>query len=96
MPAAARVGDATSHGGVLQPAGAATTVLVGGAPAAVVGTMHACALPATPPHPVPLTPVLPPGSATVLVEGRPAARQGDLAACGAQVVAGAPTVLIGG
>jgi uncharacterized Zn-binding protein involved in type VI secretion len=70
------------------------TVLIGGQPAATVGTMHACAFPGTPPHPP--TPLVPPGCPTVLVGGRPAARLGDLAGCGAPIVAGCPTVLIGG
>lgn len=94
MPPAARAGDLTNHPGVLQAAGAVTTVLIGGMPAAVVGTVHACGMPSTPPHP--LNPVLPPGSTSVLIQGRPAARMGDATGCGAQIVAGAPTVLIGG
>jgi len=31
----------------------------------------------------------------VLIGGRPALRMGDAATCGAQIVTGAPTVLIG-
>jgi uncharacterized Zn-binding protein involved in type VI secretion len=90
--AAARVGDPTSHPGVLAPPGV-PTVLIGGAPAAVVGTVHVCSMP--PPNIHSPSPVVPPGSATVLIGGRPAARMGDLTGCGAVIVAGSPTVLIG-
>lgn len=90
MPAAARVGDTTTHGGTLVGPGVAT-VLVGGMPAAVMGDAHACVIP--PPHPS-ATP-FPAGSATVLLQGRPALRMGDPCACGAAVVVGHPTVLIG-
>ena len=91
MPApAARVGDPTGHGGALGPPGV-PTVLIGGMPAATVGTPHVCAIPLHPP-----SAVLPPGAMTVLIGGLPAARMGDLAACGAPIVMGCPTVLIGG
>jgi uncharacterized Zn-binding protein involved in type VI secretion len=33
---------------------------------------------------------------TVLIGGRPALRMGDLSGCGAPILAGAPTVQIGG
>ena len=95
MPFAARVGDPTTHGGVLTPAGAAVTVLIGGVPAAVVGTTHACPVP-PPAGPHPPAPVLPPGCPTVLIEKRPAARMGDTTGCGASIVTGCPTVRIGG
>ena len=45
MPSAARVGDLTPHPGVDHRPGV-PTVLIGGLPAAVVGDMHACSLPA--------------------------------------------------
>ena len=45
-------------------------------------------------HGKPLSPG--PGCPTVLIGGMPAARMGDLSACGAPIIAGAPTVLIGG
>jgi uncharacterized Zn-binding protein involved in type VI secretion len=67
------------------------TVLIGGLAAAVVGDNHVCAIP-TPHPPTPITK----GSATVLIGGRQAARVGDLTGCGAQIVAGMPTVEIGG
>ena len=93
MPAAARVGDPTGHPGVIGPPGV-PTVLIGGQPAATVGTPHICSFP--PPAVHPPSTILPPGCPTVLIGGMPAARMGDVAGCGAPIVFGAPTVLIGG
>ena len=102
MPPAARMGDATSHGGVIgtPPPGAAlavASVLIGDRPAAVTGSLHEC-----PPH-VELGPanvVMPsPGAALsgeVLIGGLPAARATDTTTCGATILIGAPNVLIGG
>ncbi len=64
----------------------AINVLIGGMPAAVVGDMCLCA---GPPDSIVM------GSQTVLIGGKPAARMGDQTAHGGQIVAGAPTVLIG-
>lgn len=89
MPAAARTSDPSGHSGTLGPG--EPTVLIGGRPAATVGTAHTCATPGHPP-----SPLAPPGSSSVRIGGRPAARVGDLAGCGAPIVAGCPTVLIGG
>ncbi|BCB91049.1 PAAR domain-containing protein [Phytohabitans suffuscus] len=89
MPAAARLGDATVHGGAVTGPGV-PTVLIGGMPAAVLGDIHAC--PIQPGHP-PSTPFTA-GSATVMIGGRPALRAGDPAACGASVAAGLPTVVV--
>lgn len=91
MPPAARVGDQTVHGGAVVGPGVAT-VLIGGMPAAVLGDLHACAIP--PPGHVPSTPFTS-GSSTVLVGGRPALRVSDPAGCGATAAVGAPTVMIG-
>lgn len=91
MPAAARVGDTTVHGGTVVGPGV-STVMIGGMPAAVLGDMHACVIPSPPPHP-PSTPFVA-GSATVLIQGRPALRAGDSCVCGASVAVGAPTVAI--
>jgi uncharacterized Zn-binding protein involved in type VI secretion len=63
------------------------TVLVGNMPAAVVGDMLVCVGPPD---------IIVKGSATVLIGGKPAARQGDLTAHGGVIVAGLPTVQIGG
>lgn len=97
MPPAARItdmhtcpmvnpGPAPHVGGPVIGPGA-PTVLIGGMPAARVGDIAACAGP-------PDTIVA--GSATVLIRGMPAARMGDPTAHGGVIVAGAPTVLIGG
>jgi uncharacterized Zn-binding protein involved in type VI secretion len=92
VPAAARVGDTTVHGGTVVGPGAAT-VMVAGMPAAVVGDMHACVIPSPPPHP-PATPFVV-GSTTVTIQGMPALRVGDSCGCGASVAVGAPTVMVG-
>ncbi|MEW2624682.1 PAAR domain-containing protein [Streptomyces sp. NPDC048106] len=104
MPGAARTGDPTSHGGVVAtpPPGAAATVarvLIGGRPAAVVGSLHTCPMP---PHAAlgPANVILPNPAALltgqVLIGGLPAARAGDTTACGATVQIGALNVRIGG
>ena len=93
---AARVGD--NHicpmmdgpkphvGGPILPPGT-VTVLIGGLPAATVGTPCLCVSPA--PDLIAL------GSPTVLIGGVPAARLFDLTAHGGSIVFGAGTVLIG-
>jgi len=97
MPPAARVGDMhvcpmvnpgpVPHvGGPISGPGAAT-VLIGGMPAARATDMAICSGPPD---------VLLPGSSTVLIAGMPAVRQGDSTAHGGSIVAGLPTVLIGG
>ncbi|WP_299539795.1 PAAR domain-containing protein [uncultured Streptomyces sp.] len=101
MPAAARSGDVTEHGGVIgtPPPGAVLvpTVLIGGRPAAVVGSLHACV-----PHVAlgPANVVMPNPAAVVrgpvLIGGLPAARVGDPTTCGARIRSGLMNVLIGG
>ncbi|MCL1588474.1 MAG: PAAR domain-containing protein [Actinomycetia bacterium] len=96
MPAAARVGDMHTcpqitgfipHvGGPVGPPGV-STVLIGGLPAATVGTQALCTGPSD---------SIVAGSATVLIGGAPAARQGDPTAHGGLIVAGEATVIIGG
>ena len=73
-------------GGPVMPAGC-PTVLIAGMPAARVGDMLVCTGP-------PDTIIK--GSATVLIGGMPAARMGDTTAHGGTIVAGCPTVIIGG
>jgi len=63
------------------------TVLIANLPAAVVGDMATCTGPPD---------TIAKGSATVLIGGKPAARMGDQTAHGGVIVAGCPTVLIGG
>ncbi|MFZ2407693.1 MAG: PAAR domain-containing protein [Methylobacter sp.] len=97
MPAAARISDnhvcpmanpnGSPHtGGPILPPGI-PTVLIGGQPAATVGNMCTCA---GPPDSIAM------GSTTVMIGGQPAARQGDSTAHGGSIVAGCPTVMIGG
>lgn len=96
MPPAARVNDMhvcpasngpTPHvGGPVLPPGQAT-VLIGGMPAARVGDQALCVGPPD---------VIASGSGTVLIGGMPAARLGDSTAHGGTIVAGCPTVIIGG
>lgn len=92
MPAAARVGDTSNHGGTIVGPGV-TTVLIGGKPAAVAGDMHVCSLP--PSGHQPTSSPFPAGSATVLIGGRPALRTTDACICGAMAVVGSPTVTVG-
>ena len=92
MPAAACVGDLSTHGGTITGPGS-PTVLIGGKPAAVVGDLHACVLP--PSGHQPTVSPFPMGSATVLIAGRPALRVGDACLCGASAAVGCPTVIIG-
>ncbi|WGL95040.1 PAAR domain-containing protein [Arsenophonus nasoniae] len=71
-------------GGPIIPPGV-STVLIGGLPAATLGSMLVCVGP-------PDTVVM--GSLTVLIGGRPAARLGDLCAHGGVITTGYPMVII--
>ena len=96
MPAAARVGDLHTcpmvtalvpHvGGPISPPGV-PTVLIGGMPAATVGSIAICV---GPPDSIIM------GSGTVLIGGMPAARMADSTAHGGVIAVGLPTVDIGG
>jgi uncharacterized Zn-binding protein involved in type VI secretion len=96
MPPAARVGDmhmcpmvtgVVPHvGGPILPPGV-PFVLIGGMPAATLGGMATCTGPPD---------VIVKGSATVLIKGQPAARMFDTTAHGGVIMAGCPTVIIGG
>jgi uncharacterized Zn-binding protein involved in type VI secretion len=99
MPPAARISDMHTcpmqtpgvppipHvGGPILPPGC-PTVLIGGLPAARVGDLATCV---GPPDSIII------GSATVMIGGMPAARMGDTTAHGGSIVAGCPTVIIGG
>lgn len=99
MPSAARVTDMHQcpmqtpgvppipHvGGPILPSGP-PTVLIGDLPAATVGCSCLCV---GPPDSIVK------GSSTVMIEGKPAARMGDSTAHGGSIVAGCPTVEIGG
>jgi len=81
----ARLGDISSHGGIIVTA--AERVLVEGGPAARLGDLHVCPIPF---HGI--TPICS-GADRTLIEHAPAARLGDIAACGAVIVrAGERTV----
>jgi len=99
MPAAARVSDMHQcpmqtpgvppipHvGGPILPSGP-PTVLIANMPAATVGFSCVCV---GPPDSIVK------GSTTVTINGQPAARMGDSTAHGGSIVAGCPTVQIGG
>ena len=97
MPPAARVTDnhicpmanpnGNPHtGGPIMPPGI-LTVLIGGQPAATMGSMCVCAGP-----PDGITR----GSSSVMIGGQPAARQGETTAHGGRIAGGFHTVLIGG
>ena len=96
MAAAARITDmhicplvngVVPHvGGPVLPPGAAN-VMIGGLPAATAGDMCICT---GPPDSILL------GSTTVLINNKPAARMGDSTAHGGSIIAGCPTVNIGG
>ena len=92
---AARVGDmhtcpmvtgfVSHNGGPILPPGK-PTVIIGGMPAATMGSMCTCTGP---------TDSIILGSTGVMIGGQPAARMGDKCAHGGAIVAGCPTVLIG-
>lgn len=92
MPAAARMGDTTTHGGTIVGPGVAT-VLIGGLPAAVMGDTHVCSLP--PNGHQPTASPFPSGSTSVMIGGLPAVRTTDACICGAMAAVGEPTVMIG-
>ncbi|MEM9685327.1 MAG: PAAR domain-containing protein [Bacteroidota bacterium] len=99
MPAAARLND--MHTCPMQSPGSppvphvggpivgpgVSTVLIGNMPAAVVGDTLTCTGPPD---------TISKGSSTVLIGGKSAARMGDSTAHGGSIVAGYPTVMIGG
>ena len=78
----ARVGDSSSHGGVIVT-GAART-LVNGRKAARKGDLHVCPIPGHGVRPITT------GSPNTFIEGKAAARVGDQVACGAVIVRGSP------
>jgi uncharacterized Zn-binding protein involved in type VI secretion len=95
MPAAARVGDPTSHGTPLTPAlpppaAGSPNVFIGKQPAWRAGDTHACPLFNGPVAHV--GGVAAPGSLTVHINGKPAARQNDVMA----EAAGGPNKIVGG
>lgn len=76
----ARMGDITSHGGVIITGSIRT--MVNRKPVARMGDLHACPIPG---HGV--SPIVT-GSLDTATEGMPDARIGDITACGAVIVTG--------
>ncbi len=81
----ARMGDITSHGGVIVT-GAART-LINGRPAARMGDVHVCPIPGHGKTRI-VT-----GSLRTLTEAAPNARVGDKTGCGAVILTGSPDTL---
>ena len=85
MPNDARIGDTSTHGGVI--ISGASKMIVEGMPTSRVGDLLMCPI-----HgPMPLVT----GAGKMIVEGVPTSRIGDLAACGAVIVSGAAKLIIG-
>jgi len=78
-----RLGDKTSHGGVVVEASALSDI--GGIGIARVGDKVACPLHGA--H------VIVTGDVSMLVDGRPAARHGDATSCSATLIAGQHTTV---
>ena len=87
MKPQARLGDVSSHGGVIVTA--AVRTYVDGRHVARMGDLHVCPIPG---HGV--TPIAT-GSAKTFTEGQANARIGDVAACGAVIATGSPTTKTG-
>lgn len=97
MPAAARVGDQTSHGTSLGPAIGSQNVIINGKPAWRAGVdFHSCPLFDGPkPH---IGGIVTSTNSTVLINGLPAARSGDMiveAGTTNTIISGSNTVIIG-
>lgn len=90
MPAVARIGDVTSHGGILK-APVATSVLTNGRPTAHIGTFIFCPK-GTPSHGPTVVVTGIPG---VLVEDIPIATVGSVTSCRAVVATGSGDVEAG-
>lgn len=96
MPAAARlsdIDDSDSAGDII--GGVASTVLINGQPAAIVGSLDAPHAPFGSPHPPHEAATVVAGSSTILVEGQPLARVGDPLSCGHSILTGSPDVEAG-
>lgn len=87
MPAIARVGDQTDHGGTI--VSGSSDVTTNGIPTARIGDMHSCPISGHGSTPI-VT-----GSGSVTANGIPVARVGDSTGCGATIVSGSPDVTAG-
>ncbi|WON77491.1 PAAR domain-containing protein [Serratia sp. UGAL515B_01] len=83
---AAKVGDATSDGGVI--ATGSHNVFINNLPAAIAGKSAI-------PCPLHGGAALATGSCSVFINSLPAGRVGDVSGCGGAVVCGSPNVFIG-
>ena len=83
MPAVARIGDPSDHGGSI--VSGSSTRLVDGKQCARVTDMHSC------PRPGHGTTPITTGSPSTNVDGHPIARVGSKVGCGASISAGSPT-----
>jgi uncharacterized Zn-binding protein involved in type VI secretion len=88
MPAVARIGDVTNHGGILKPP-VATSVLTNGRATAHIGTFVFC------PRRFHGPSVVVTGIPGVLVEDIPIATVGSVTSCGARVATGSGDVEAG-
>ena len=94
MPAAARQTDPdTSDGSIVS--GTASTVIINGLEAAVVGSVDSSHAPYGTPHPPHEAATIVAGSDSVIVEGLPLAREGDPLSCGHSIASGSPDVEVG-
>ena len=82
-----RLGDRTSHGGVVVSAAPSSTV--DGIPPARVGDMTTCPIKGHGAHPIVS------GDSTCIVDGSPVAREGDVTGCGATLIASQDTSTAG-
>jgi uncharacterized Zn-binding protein involved in type VI secretion len=87
MPAVARLGDPSNHGGTIITATGKYTA--NGLATAVNGDLHSCPIPG---HGItPLT-----STSNVTSGGQPVIRVGDLAGCGAAINGGSPNIFANG
>ncbi|MFL9904223.1 PAAR domain-containing protein [Paraburkholderia fungorum] len=83
MPAVARLGDTSSHGGTI--VSASSNLIVNGQGAARAGDLHSCPIPGH--GTTPLS-----SSSTSTNGGKSLVRVGDTAGCGAVITSGSPNV----
>jgi len=86
MPLKARLGDVTSHGGVIVTG--SPKFIDNGQLVARITDLHAC--------PIHGVNCIVTGSPTTKSDALPVARIGDLCACGAAIVTGSPTTVVDG
>ena len=89
MAKLARLGDTSSHGGVI--ISGSNTTKDGNKPVAKLGDLHACPI-----YGHGITPITGPCSPTTKVDNKKVARVGDMSACGAMITVGSSTTKIDG